>query len=960
MIAVAGGIWNGTENIGIYISNKFVTIMPKPEIMPKPIDALDDEPVIFSGEREVYFLSLDSAQLIMDDINITGNFTVQALKFSNCMECYISDCTFENIGYIISLGPISVRLGTPIDADGTTIVLDGCTFESNSASFFRNSFVNITDCTFTSNSGSEGGAINADSTSNLTIADSEFSLNEATAKGGAIYATNLKINDTEFTGNSAPIGGAVYITNLSDSEINISGCVFDSNVAENYRNIYSESLTRNIELLFNEYDLNLVLIEKDGKYAVEYILEGVFDWGCNLNNNHTLLSGLLDDENLFGDAVTIEDNKFNMSLGVLSGGPHSILMEGLYTQEDSMDYFYGQDDYTDLNGNQFYLEKWASLQFYIEKDKIVLNLTVESVLIPKIPVLNLYANFDENFTIFLGTTIYHVQVVNGKGSLELTGLDLGNYTVVAMRSSDDNFELALNFTTFSVSKTYSNFVVLSTNVEYETLKEAIANSNDGDTIFVKNGIYSDTAIVISNKTLDIIALEGAVFDAQGHDANFIIVTDTAEATIYGITFRGIHNRNINYGAIVNHGYLTVDSCNFTDNEITKTSFAENGGAAIFSDGELLDIDNCNFINNVAPLKASTAAVTSLGYEDVSITSSKFINNTAREGGALHFKNLIQFESAVASCDFEQNTAVKGSAIYIGNNSRYVGVTLSGFSKNDIKNNKGENDELEGGVIYVNANDAEVTLDISLSNFESNSNKDIDGGFICLDGISNANIDTCTFNNNKGKIGSVILVKNPDNEKIRLFVDSSIFTNNAATKGTIATSPKVTAFLDDCIIGNNTGEYRNIYSNGFTVAHDTAFDVKDVELKALNVEYGESSIISGTADIGANIYAAVNLTVAGENVIVEIKDNAFTYNTGILNPGKYHVVLNSIVDYNNNTYVMDSITKLFRVSNAGFDLNVSVGNITYGETIKVIETLPANAAGTISYQLEWNQLYKRRT
>lgn len=135
VIAVAGGIWNGTENIGIYISNKFVTIMPKPEIMPKPIDALDDEPVIFSGEREVYFLSLDSAQLIMDDINITGNFTVQALKFSNCMECYISDCTFENIGYIISLGPISVRPGTPIDADGTTIVLDGCTFESNSASF---------------------------------------------------------------------------------------------------------------------------------------------------------------------------------------------------------------------------------------------------------------------------------------------------------------------------------------------------------------------------------------------------------------------------------------------------------------------------------------------------------------------------------------------------------------------------------------------------------------------------------------------------------------------------------------------------------------------------------------------------------------------------------------------------------------------------------------------------------
>ena len=92
-----------------------------------------------------------------------------------------------------------------------------------------------------------------------------------------------------------------------------------------------------------------------------------------------------------------------------------------------------------------------------------------------------------------------------------------------------------------------------------------------------------------------------VFDAQGGDANFIIVNENAEVYIYGIAFRGIHNRNTNYGAIVNHGDLSLDSCNFTDNKITKTSFAGNGGAAIFSDGESLEIDNCNFINNVAPL-----------------------------------------------------------------------------------------------------------------------------------------------------------------------------------------------------------------------------------------------------------------------------------------------------------------------------------------------------------------------
>ena len=960
-IYVAGGTWNGTDNLGLYVSNKTITIMPKPAIMPKPVDASDDEPVVFLGLEESYFLSLDYGQLIMNDINITGGFTGAALNFNYCTECYISDCAFDNIGHLATIitpypnpsvtyyvdGP-----GFPIYAYCTTLALDECTFDSSKQSLFRNSTVNITDCEYTNNSGLVGGAINADSTSNLTITGSEFSLNEATDRGGAIFATNLKINDTEFKGNIAPIGGAIYITNQSDSEVNISGCVFDSNFAENYRNIYTESATREITLMFNEYDLNLAILEKDGVYGVDYIMETVFDWGVNLNNNDTLILGTLDDETPFLELVDIEGDKFTLNLGVLSGGPHEIILDGMCTQGDSLDHFVGQAYYTDLNGNQFYLDinKWASLKFNIEKAKIALNLTVENVLIPKIPVLNLYANFDENFTIFLGTTVYQVQVVNGKGSLELTGLDLGNYTVVAMRSSDENFELALNFTTFSVSKTYSNFLVLSTNVEYKTLKEAIVNSNDDDTIYIKKGTYNDTGIVISNKTLDIIALEGAVFDAQGRDVNFIIVEETAEATIYGITFRGIHNRNTNYGAIVNHGYLTVNSCNFTDNKITKTSFDENGGAAIFSDGDSLEIDNCNFINNVAPLKAGAAAVTSLGYEDVSITSSRFINNTAREGGALHFKNLIQFESAVSSCDFEHNTAVKGSAIYIGNNSMYVSVTLSGFTKNDIKNNKGENTQLEGGVIYVNANDAEVTLNIDSSHFESNSNKDVDGGVICLDGTSNANIDTCIFKDNKGKVGSVILVKNPNNEKLRLFIESSVLANNSATRGAIATSPKVTAFLDECVFADNTGEYRNIYSNGFTVAHDSIFDVKNAELNARNVKYGESSVISGKADTGTNLYSAANLTVAGENVTVEIKDNTFTYTTDILNSGKHHAVLNGIVDYNNNTYVMDSITKIFRVNKATIDLNVSVDNIIYGETLKVTETLPANVNGTIGYYL----------
>ena len=943
VITVVDGTYSGSSNLNVQINNKIVTIRPKDS---------DDEPVVFSGNSQSNFLIIGSgSKLTLEDITITGKFSDSALKFTANSEGELSDCKFKNIQNAQN------QPGNPIKAQNSNLVLDGNTFESNSKIILENTVANIDDCTFTSNMGVDGAAIYADSSSDLTVTNSEFNLNQATNRGGAIYATNLKLESNEFIGNSAILGGAVFITSQSDSLINITSCVFDTNIATSYRNIYFESPTRKFNLEYNEYDLDLQMVIKDSSYGSDYILDGVFDWGSNLNNAYTFLTGYVDEENVFGDLLTVENNKFKINLGILSGGSHEFVMAGMYTQGDSIDHFHGEVYYNDLYGNEFYLNNVAHAKIGIEKANITLNLVVANVLIPETPVLNVYANFDLNYTIFIQNKYYQIEVVNGKGSMQLTDLDLGNYTVVGMRDGDENFNLAMNFTTFSIDKTYSNFLVLGTNVEYDTLKEAVANSNDGDVIYIKKGTYADTGIVISNKTLDIIALEGAIFDAQGKDANFIIVEQSAEVYISGITFRGLHNRNTNYGAIVNHGDLTIDSCNFTDNRITKTSFAGNGGAAIFNDGDSLDIDNCNFISNVAPLKVSTAAVTSVGYADVSIMSSKFINNSAREGGAIHFKNISQFESAVTSCDFENNIAVKGSAIYVGNNSRYITVALSHFKNNDIKNNLGENAQLEGGVIYVNANTTEVVLDIDLSNFENNSNSNVDGGVICLDGISKAYIDGSVFNNNKGRVGSAILIKNPYGKKTALFLDDSNFINNNATIGAIATSPGVTTFVDECVFTNNTGENRHIYSNGFTVVHDSILDVKNVKLDALTVQYGENSIITGMVDIGTNVYAAANLTVAGENIIADINNNAFTYKTGILNHGKYYAVLNSIGDANNNTYLMDSITQIFRVNRVGFDLNVSVDNVTYGQSIKVVESIPPEAKGTVLYQFNGNYYTK---
>ena len=59
---------------------------------------------------------------------------------------------------------------------------------------------------------------------------------------------------------------------------------------------------------------------------------------------------------------------------MLSGGTHEIRMPGLNTQRDSVDYFYGHDYYSDLWGNEFYLNETGYAKIFIDKARTILNL----------------------------------------------------------------------------------------------------------------------------------------------------------------------------------------------------------------------------------------------------------------------------------------------------------------------------------------------------------------------------------------------------------------------------------------------------------------------------------------------------------------------------------------------------------------------------------------------------------
>jgi hypothetical protein len=153
--------------------------------------------------------------------------------------------------------------------DGSTVVVDGCTFEGNDSTgggifvddgsivqvfdctftdndsglgggaWVRNATLELVDCTFTGNvgNGGSGGAVAATGASTLTIAGCDFTGNSALgASGGALVVRDTSIatvRASDFRSNftTGGSGGAVSVGNAG--QLTLSDCVLFGNIASN-------------------------------------------------------------------------------------------------------------------------------------------------------------------------------------------------------------------------------------------------------------------------------------------------------------------------------------------------------------------------------------------------------------------------------------------------------------------------------------------------------------------------------------------------------------------------------------------------------------------------------------------------------------------------------------------------------------------------------------------------------
>ncbi|MBF4469429.1 MAG: hypothetical protein ISP01_08515 [Methanobrevibacter arboriphilus] len=188
---------------------------------------------------------------------------------------------------------------------------------------------------------------------------------------------------------------------------------------------------------------------------------------------------------------------------------------------------------------------------------------------------------------------------------------------------------------------------------YLSLKKAIDNSQNGSTIYISKGNYSNinnTNLSIISKNLTISVLDGSVNFNGGNNGFFFNISQDSSLTLIGIDFfNGDTLNSFFVSPVSNYGTLNIINCSFTNNSGLRSGVILNYA--------ILNVHDSNFTNNQGNY---TGAISNLGV--LNIFNTNFINNRAFN------KNYIFYNQS------------NGSAIY---NIGTLSVYSSNFSNNSI-------------------------------------------------------------------------------------------------------------------------------------------------------------------------------------------------------------------------------------------------------------------------------------
>ena len=797
----------------------------------------------------------------------------------------------------------------------------------------------------------------------VTITDSVFENNVATAEGGAVGFSHasvkdlvVSINNSSFVGNKAPVAGAIFtnvdskITNsnfINNSAAKIGGAICNVNdlTVEN-----SKFVNNTPQAIHNSKELHL---------GIETFTD--------LQNAIGLVDGIL---TLDSDIAMTDDEAAGFVNGVainkdivIDGKGHTI------SAEDLGRIFSIGEGFTVTLTNATLINGKADKGGAIYNDG---SLTLSDVKLSDNAADSYGGAVFNNGELVVSDSVFDSNdIVNrGSASVDYGGAAIYNWYDGVLTVSGSNFTNNI--------KNYKNG---------DRLVGAVATIGDAtisDSCFVNNagrwgGAISASGYLIAGDDVNTLTVSGSTFKENGGLYGAGIFVAGSDFTVSDCVFdkntafgKGDMTPNNNNGAAI----VVTDTGKDITGVITGSNFTNNkaqyGGAIYICEGNIAISDSL-FENNSADVEGGAIDIDSaINNPIVTVENSKFVNNTPQaihNSKELHLgietftdlqnaiglvDGILTLDSDIAMTDDEAAGFVNGVAINkdividgkghtidaknlgrIFKINNWCDVTLTNVTLTN-------GNATVGGAIYNFGN-----LDLVHVNFVNNTAKY--GGAI-MNSAYGLVLDDSTFTNNTAKIGGAIynsedcfVVGNSTftnntakiggaiyNYGIGFVIGNSTFVNNSAADGAGAIMNGGLGFvIGNSTFTNNTAKIGGaIYNYGIgfvvgnsTFANNTAEDAGAVYNEGDNSVVGNSTFANNTAEDAGAVYNKGDNSVVGNSTFVN--NTATSIGGAIINNGKL-VVDNSAFEDNAANYYGGAILNNGKlvVDNSAFEDNAA--------------------------------------
>ena len=785
--------------------------------------------------------------------------------------------------------------------------------------------VTITDSTFTNNTATAkyegGGAIN--NNGNITAINTTFTYNTATGQlgcGGAIYSNhggNATITGSNLQYNNATQrGGAIYTPN--GGTLNIT----DSNL--NYNTI-TGSLGYG-GAIYNQYGSTLIITYSNLTYNN---IPGKNGYGGAIYNNGTLnITGSnLNDNNVtgeFGSGGAIHAN----AVGTLNINNSNLTHNNAPGEYGNGAAIHNEGTLNITNSNLKYntatgqfgcggaIYNTGSYTLNIATSNLTDNSAKIGGAIRSGGILNIT---DSNLT---DNTAFEGGAIQNWKTLIISNSNLTNNCATQFGGAIYNINGTVNITLSNF--TYNNATSGGAIHSNDTLNMT-GSSLTYNTALQGGAIYNNRILDIKDCTLSFNKINiadtlgsngGAVYNAGNLTIKNATLTNN-EARYYG-------------GAILNTNFhdkwneIVYANITMTDS-IIKNNIAGYDGGGIFNNATMT-INNITLEYNNA--SSFGGAILNNGTMNINRSTLEY-NSASWDGGAINNRNTL----SIADSHFNYNNDTRSAgALY--NDEGQLNITRTDFNYNNARNNGGAVENYNGN------------MSITDSSFTHN-HADKEGGAIS-NSYGNTTINNTNFTQNYAKSGGVINLFAGN-----LNITSSLLKNNTATYyggalyidygNLLSSNTNITYNKAECggaayNLGNLTVNKSNLTDNE-AICGGAIYNANILDESSNQVESLASSTITDSTIKNNNAEEYIGGAIFN-NGTMEIKNTTLENNNALSGGAVFNgAVLNiSLSRFNNNTAENGGAISTYKSNSIITDTNLTGNKAIYGGALYHEESL----------------------